>query len=139
MPRYFISVLIYFWVPVLVMAPFLLPRQDRLTRKAIWITIALFYSMAAVMEYVYLYVDVWTFSEKLDPLLGVRLFGAPIEEFCWWFGVIPFTICLYLFFDLILEPMPAERLRLPRVPRIARITAPSEAEPAGDNALVQLR
>ena len=139
MPRYFISVLIYFWVPVLAMAPFLLPRQDRLTRKVVWLTLGIFAVLASVNEYIYLHFDLWTFSEKLDPLLGPRLFGAPIEEFWFWFGAIPFTICLYLFFDLILEPRPMPSLRLPRVPRIVPLRAPRELAPAGAKTYVQLQ
>lgn len=139
MPRYFISVLIYFWVPVLVMAPFLLPHQDRLTRKIVWLTLGVFAILASVNEYIYLHFDLWTFSELKDPLLGPRLFGAPIEEFWFWFGAIPFTICLYLFFDLILEPKPLPPLRLPRVPRIARPGRPRAAEPAGAKILVHLQ
>jgi hypothetical protein len=99
MPIYFLSTLVYFWGPVALMARLLWPGLDPLTRKAFLITLVLFNSLAFGMEYVYLYFDVWTFSEKVDPLLGLRIFNAPVEEFCFWFGATPFALLLYLWLD----------------------------------------
>lgn len=104
MPLYFISTLLYFWVPVLLMARWTWPRLDSLDKKAFWRTLAIFYGLALVMEYVYLYYDVWTFSEDFDPLLGLRVFNAPIEEFCFWFGATPFVLLLYLGLERRMRP-----------------------------------
>ena len=109
------STLVYFWAPVGVMAWRLWPKLDVLTRRAFWRTLLIFYVLAFGMEYVYLYLKVWTFSEKLDPLLGVRIFNAPIEEFCFWFGATPFGIFVYLGLDRLLRKIDAPtRVHVPR-------------------------
>ena len=99
MPLYFLSTLIYFWIPILVMALCLWRHQDRLTRKAFWFTLAVFTLLTGAMEYVCLHLDIWSFSEELDPLLGLHIFGAPVEEFMFWFGGAPFVLFIYIGFD----------------------------------------
>lgn len=102
MPRYFILYLIGFWVPILLLMLILWPRLDKYTRKALWFTLLFFcFPSAIVMEYVYLWADVWTFSEAWDPLLGWRIFGAPVEEFVFWFGAPWLIMLFYLSFDLL--------------------------------------
>lgn len=96
MPRYFILTLIVFWIPNVVLFLITHDRLDPLTRRAFWITQLLMLPVTIVMEYVYLKTGIWTFSEALDPLLGVRIFGAPIEEFSFWFGGTPFMLLVYL-------------------------------------------
>ena len=103
MPLYFMSTLAYFWFPSILLGLILLPKQDRSTRRAIWLTLAIFIPLTAAMEYVCLYLDIWTFSEKKDPLLGVRIFGAPVEEFSFWFGAQPFVLFSYIGFDWLLR------------------------------------
>lgn len=95
LPLYFLSVVLYFWVPVLVMASWLLPKKDRLDKTAFWLTLAIFLPMATVMEYVYLWLDIWSFSEHFDRLLGPRFWGAPLEEFVFWYGAPPFVLLTY--------------------------------------------
>ena len=99
MPWYLLSVLIYFWLPILILGIFLLPRQEPKTLTALALSILIFWPLTAAMEYLCLYLDIWTFSEKMDPLVGLRFFGAPIEEFLFWFGAQPFVLLLYLAFD----------------------------------------
>lgn len=99
LPLYFISVFSYFWIPVLIMGALLYPKQGRLTKKAFWLTLAIFYPLATGMEYVYLHLDIWTFSEEFDRLLGLSIFGAPVEEFVFWFGAPPFVLMTYFGFD----------------------------------------
>lgn len=103
MPRYFLLTLIYFWLPIVMMGFFLRNKLDKPTKKAFWITIAILLPLAFGMEYVYLYLDIWTFSEAMDPLLGIRIWSAPIEEFSFWFGGLFFLLLLYLSFDWILK------------------------------------
>jgi hypothetical protein len=53
--------------------------------------------MTFAMEFIYRRATkVWTFSQKTDPLLGIRLFGEPIEEFSFWNGATPFILLVYL-------------------------------------------
>ncbi len=99
MPRYFLLTLLYFWIPVLTLGFFLKNKLDAPTKKAIWISLAIILPLTFVMEYVYLWADIWTFSEAMDPLLGIWLWGAPLEEFSFWFGAPPFFLMVYLTFD----------------------------------------
>jgi lycopene cyclase domain-containing protein len=103
-PRYFILTVLYFWIPVVLMGLFLRSRTDQNTKKAFWWALLLFTPMTFAMEYVFLWADIWNFSEAHDPLLGLWLWGAPIEEFSFWFGATPFILLLYLTFHHILKP-----------------------------------
>ena len=98
MPRYFITTLVIFWVPSFVLGSIVLKKLDPLTRKAFWLTLAVMIPLTVIMEYVYLWADVWTFSQAKDPLLGIWIGPAPIEEFCFWFGAVPFALLVYLAF-----------------------------------------
>ncbi len=99
MPRYFIMTVIAFWIPVAVLSIFLRNHLTPQTKKALWITILVMIPVSFLMEYVYLWADIWDFSEEMDPLLGIRLWGAPIEEFSFWFGGTPFVLLTYLAID----------------------------------------
>lgn len=103
MPRYLIGTFIYFWIPVAMLGFFMRNRLDPSTKKALWVTLGILTPMTFAMEYVYLWADIWTFSEDLDPLLGIRIWGAPIEEFSFWFGATPFILLVYLAWDRILR------------------------------------
>src|SRR5579872_6246682 len=100
MPRYFIVYFIFFWIPILIITPFLWPRLDRITRKAVLITLFLFcFPLSFSMEYVYLWADVWNFTQVWDPLLGWNIWGAPVEEFVFWFGAPWIVLYVYLIID----------------------------------------
>lgn len=101
-PLYFLSTLAYFWLPVAIMAWRIYPRQDRLGRKAFWLALAVVLPMTMVMELVYLKLQIWSFSEAMDPLLGLRIHGIPVEEFSFWFGAPPFILLAYMSFDRVL-------------------------------------
>ncbi len=96
MPRYFIMTVVAFWIPITIMSLFLMNRLTPLTKKSLWTTILVMIPVSFGMEYVYLWTDIWNFSEEMDPLLGIRIFGAPIEEFSFWFGGTPFVLLTYL-------------------------------------------
>ncbi|MBI4052046.1 MAG: lycopene cyclase domain-containing protein [Elusimicrobia bacterium] len=99
MPRYFLMTLIVFWIPVFVLGRFLWKKLDPLTKKAFWATMAIMTVATFIMEYVYIWLDIWSFSEQVDPLLGIWLWGVPIEEFIFWFGASPLFIFMYMAFD----------------------------------------
>lgn len=136
MPLYFLSAIAYFWIPVLFLAPRVLPKLDPVSRRAFWLCLAIFYPLAAGMEYVYLHYDIWTFSERVDPLLGLRIYGAPIEEFVYWFGAVPFALLVYMSFCRVfpVERTPAYsgrrqgRKKRPLIALPARRTRPREVE-----------
>jgi hypothetical protein len=94
MPRYFWLYVWSFWVPILILLPLVWRVMDASARKALaYSLLFVCWPAAIVMEYVYLKFDVWDFSEAWDPLLGLKVFGAPVEEFVFWFGA-PFVILL---------------------------------------------
>ncbi|HRY29248.1 MAG TPA: hypothetical protein P5079_04330 [Elusimicrobiota bacterium] len=102
MPRYFLLYFFGFWVPSFVLMPAIWPFLEKSTRKAFWITfLGLCLPTSLVVEYVYLWADVWNFSEAWDPLIGWTLFGAPVEEFFFWLGACGVIMLLYLAFDLL--------------------------------------
>lgn len=107
MPVYFLTCLLLFWVPGIALLAGTWRTRTRAQRKAFWITCAVMAVITFAMEYVYLWADIWSFSEAHAPLLGIRLFGAPIEEFTFWFGATPFVLGLYW----VLQRVP---LRAPR-------------------------
>ena len=55
------------------------------------------------MEYLYLKFDVWSFSEEIDPLIGIWFGSAPIEEYVYWFGATPFCLAVYLSYKRLFE------------------------------------
>ena len=111
MPLYFLKVLLLFWVPGLALTAGLWRGLKRPERWAFLATAAVMAGVSFVMEYVYLWADIWNFSEARDPLLGIRLWGAPIEEFVYWFGATPFVLAVYLLVRRRL-PAPGPRVRV---------------------------
>lgn len=105
MPWYFLSTIIYFYIPSAFLSAWILPRIDQTTRKAYWKTMGYIACISITMEYVYLGLDLWTFSEAKDPLLGIRIYGAPIEEFIFWFGACPFALLIYLSLCRVFKPV----------------------------------
>jgi len=99
MPLYFLLYFCIFWVPVFILASFLWKKLDPLTKKAFWIATAIMTFLTTVMEYVFLGFRIWTFSQNVDPLLGIWVGPVPVEEFVFWFGASPLFIFLYLAFD----------------------------------------
>ncbi len=110
MHLYFIKVLLLFWIPGVALTIGIWSRLTHAERRAYWITCGLMAVISFGMEYVYLWLDIWNFSEARDPLLGIRIWGAPIEEFEFWFGASPFILGLYLIFRRWLV-RPARRVR----------------------------
>lgn len=96
MPRYFIITILVFWLPVLLLALLTWPRLTPPEKKAFWLSILVLTPATFGMEFVYIWAKIWTFSEANDPLLGIRLWGVPIEEFSFWFGATPFILLVYL-------------------------------------------
>ena len=96
MPLYFLKVVLLFWVPGVALTIGLWKYLKPTERWAFLVTGAIMAAVSFVMEYVYLWADIWNFSEARDPLLGIRLWGAPIEEFGYWFGATPFVLSIYL-------------------------------------------
>ncbi len=99
MHLYFWTVVIIFWIPSVFLYLFLRKKLDPLTKKAFWITVLILMPVTFAAEYIYLWADIWNFSEKYDPLIGITIWGAPIEEFVFRFGAPIFFIFVYLFFD----------------------------------------
>jgi len=95
MPVYLITYLLLFWLPVFGLGLYLWKKIDPLTKKAFWIAIGIMTIATFAMEYVYLWLDIWTFSEAIDPLVGLRLWGVPVEEFVFWWGASPLFVLMY--------------------------------------------
>ncbi len=98
MPVYLLLYLGIFWVPVFIMAAVHWPKMDDLSKKAFWITMGLMLVATTIMEYVYVWLGVWSFSERIDPLVGIWLGSVPIEEFVFWYGAAPLFLFLYFTF-----------------------------------------
>ncbi|OGR41852.1 MAG: hypothetical protein A2X35_11105 [Elusimicrobia bacterium GWA2_61_42] len=96
MPVYLITYSILFWVPALLFVLFLLKTFDVSLRRSFWATSGAMAVVLVGMEYLFLKFDVWFFSEKIDPLVGLWIGSAPVEEFVFWFGATPFCLAVYL-------------------------------------------
>ncbi len=98
MPVYFITYTVLFWIPAAVLVFFLFKKTPPPLKKAFWACAGLIAIVTTIMEYVYLGLDVWSFSQKTDKLLGIWLGPAPIEEFVFWYGGPVFCMSVYLGF-----------------------------------------
>src|SRR5437870_5004695 len=107
MPVYLLLYLGIFWVPVFLMALLHWPKMDALTKKAFWITMAILIVATTALEYLYVGLGVWSFSEKIDPLVGIWFGPVPIEEFVFWYGAAPLFLFLYLTFAPSARTVPA--------------------------------
>jgi lycopene cyclase domain-containing protein len=96
MPVYLITYSILFWAPVFLFFLFAFGRLSGPMKKSFLAMAVIMAVFSIGMEWLYLYFDVWSFSEKTDQLLGWRVFGAPVEEFVYWFGATPFCLTVYL-------------------------------------------
>ncbi|MFW5775319.1 MAG: hypothetical protein ACOCW2_03420 [Chitinivibrionales bacterium] len=101
-PDYGWSIVIAFWVPVVVLSILVLPREQPPMRKAFLATCLLFVPITVGFEYLSLYLDIWNFSEEQSALWGIDIFGAPIEEFIFWFGATPLCLLIYLYYRQLL-------------------------------------
>ncbi|MBN1594595.1 hypothetical protein JW933_01580 [candidate division FCPU426 bacterium] len=70
------------------------PRLDPVVRKCVFITVFVVMVLQVLNELLSLHVfKAWDFSEDYNRLLGINLWGAPIEEYLFWFAyawMIPF-------------------------------------------------
>jgi len=96
MPVYLITYTVLFWVPALVLGIVLFKTLTPPLKRSFWAAVFLIALTTTVMEYVYLWFDVWSFSQKTDKLLGIWFGPAPIEEFVFWYGAPPFCLAVYL-------------------------------------------
>ncbi len=92
------SVIIGFWIPIALLSIILLPRISRPMRNAFFATCILLIPVTVAFEYIGLKLDIWNFSEEYSKLWGLKLCGAPVEEFIFWFGATPLCLLLYLYF-----------------------------------------
>jgi lycopene cyclase domain-containing protein len=97
------SVIIGFWIPIILLAITVLPKISIPLRWAFLSTCGVLIPVTVAFEYIGLWLDIWNFSEEFSKLWGVRLFGAPVEEFIFWFGATPLCLLLYLYFYESLE------------------------------------
>ena len=96
MPVYLVTYSVLFWLPAILLGVFLFKNLAAPLKRSFWAVCLLMALLSVVMEYLYIYFDVWSFSENTDPLLGVWLGTAPVEEFVFWFGATPFCLLVYL-------------------------------------------
>lgn len=96
MPVYFITYTVLFWIPAAVLMLALFRGEPPALKKAFWASAVLIAITTTIMEYVYLGLDVWSFSQKTDKLIGIWFGPAPIEEFVFWYGAPPFCMSVYL-------------------------------------------
>jgi lycopene cyclase domain-containing protein len=97
------SVIIGFWIPIVLLSINVLPKTPSSIRTAFFTTCIVLVPVTIAFEYVGLLLDIWNFSEEYSKLWGVRVAGAPIEEFIFWFGATPLCLLLYLYFSECLE------------------------------------
>jgi lycopene cyclase domain-containing protein len=104
---YFDFVAILFWMPS---ALLLAMNWGWIARKRIAFPFFSSLAIGAVVsfffEYVALGMGVWYFGPA-ENYLGPGIWGAPIEEFLFYWGAAPFCLLLYLYFYRLFEPEPA--------------------------------
>lgn len=109
---YFEFVAMLFWMPS---ALLLAVNWGWIARKRIafpfFASLAIGAIISFFFEYVALGMGVWHFSGP-ENYLGPGIWGAPIEEFLFYWGAAPFCLLLYLYFYRLFEPEP-EYLSLP--------------------------
>ncbi|MBN1981533.1 MAG: hypothetical protein JW795_08385 [Chitinivibrionales bacterium] len=96
--NYLWSILVAFWIPIVLMGVTIIPKVSQEFRSAFFITAFLMLPVTFVFEYLCLYLDIWNFFEGKDRLCGVKIFNAPLEEFLFWFGATPLCNLVYLYF-----------------------------------------
>lgn len=88
-----------YWVPAAGLALWNWRAMSRAHRRAFWIVSSVMAAVTFGMEYVYLWADIWSFSEARFPLIGLWIGKAPVEEFVFWWGATPFVLGLYVAFQ----------------------------------------
>lgn len=103
--NYLATTVILFWFPSLVLYVGLFGWMKKRSYflKAFWLVTLGMIPLTTVFEYLALGLDIWNFTEQVDRLCGVSLFGAPLEEFSFWFGATPFCVLFYLYFRRVRE------------------------------------
>lgn len=93
--------LIYYLFPIVmvIMLWQLIYNRCHKPFKAFWITILAMIPVTILFEYLSLWLDVWSFDLEKAPIWGLVIWGAPIEEFIFWFGAPPFVLTQYLYFS----------------------------------------
>ena len=112
--NYAVSTVFLFWVPVVVM---FIGNRAWLIRRNLLLPLLSAATVLAVVavyfEYAALGIGVWNFSEEHHLLLRTifknpgfpfAIYGAPVEEFMFWFGATPFCILLYCSFWRLIKP-----------------------------------
>ncbi|MBD3343617.1 MAG: lycopene cyclase domain-containing protein [Chitinivibrionales bacterium] len=100
------SVIILFWIPAILLyvSMSLGKKISSARQKAFWATTLIMIPVTFLFEYLCLYLDIWGFHEDIHKLWGIKIWGAPIEEFLFWFGATPFCLMVYLYFRNIFKP-----------------------------------
>lgn len=103
--NYLATTVILFWFPALVLYVGLSGWMKKRSYflKAFWVVTLGMIPLTTVFEYLALGLDIWNFTEQVDRLCGVSLFGAPLEEFSFWYGATPFCVLFYLYFRRVRE------------------------------------
>jgi hypothetical protein len=94
--------IVYFWISSLVLYILLFKKIKGSVAHSFWACMVLFVPVTFLFEFVGLWVDGWGFDDKY-PLWGLNIFGAPVEEFLFWFGAPPYVMLNYLWFHYALE------------------------------------
>jgi lycopene cyclase domain-containing protein len=102
-PDYGWSVVIGYWLPILILSMVVLPREEYAMRKAFVGTVIIMLPVTILFEYIGLYLDIWNFSEEQSKLWGFKILGAPVEEFVFWFGATPLCLLLYLYYRRLIK------------------------------------
>ncbi|MBD3315214.1 MAG: hypothetical protein GF344_05460 [Chitinivibrionales bacterium] len=97
-PNYGWSVILLFWIPSFILYTVLYRWMVGRFLGAFWMTCAILVPVTFAFEYLCLHLQIWDFYEGIQKLWGPRLFGAPIEEFIFWFGATPFCLLVYLYY-----------------------------------------
>ncbi len=117
--NYAISMIFLFWLPIFIMLGLHLKYMYKNNMILAFLSCNLLMGITAFFfEYSSLGLDIWGFNEKIHPLLRSifwngfpwTIYGAPIEEFMFWFGATPLCILLYITFKRILETKREELL-----------------------------
>jgi hypothetical protein len=96
-PWYFLLTLAVFWLPLIPLSRLTWHRLHPPEKRAFWATCFLVGFLTFLMEFVYRRTaKIWTFSQQKDRLVGLHIFGEPIEEFSFWLGATPFMVLVYL-------------------------------------------
>jgi len=93
--------LIYYLFPVIMVVFLWQLLFNRFEERYIcyWTSVLLLIPITIAFEYLALWMDIWSFSENASKLWGISFWGAPIEEFLFWFGAPPFVLSIYFWFE----------------------------------------